>query len=715
VAGFKLHTFGGVIPRREPRLLPNNAAQVAENVKLFSGALVSWKKAVTVNAPTRSGTLKSMYRMYSTATDYWLTSTSDVDYVRGPIAGDTQFKLYYTGELSTGSGFSSGPRKTNLALATASGTDYPHDWLEMGVPAPGSRPTVIGTGGTSTNSITRTYVYTYVTGTDLQGGTWLEEGPPSPVGTGTGKEDATWVIAALSTGTTGKYAWGGATKNIYHAVTDNAGNTNYQLSLGTVPIATTSTNDTTAAANLGVICPTFTPGVIGSEWVAPPSDLTCLIALPNGIFAGASGNLICFSEPFFPHAWPIRYRQAANFNIVSLGAYGQTVIATTKGPPYALVGARPDSMAMSHIEEIHPCVSKRSTVSFPWGVMWATPDGLALAGVGGAVNAIEPFMKRDEWRTLCFPDSIIAKQFQDVYFGFFQTGTEGLNFIFDKANDQGPLVFGNFDVQGAWTDPESSKMYLMQGGIIKQWDADDTNISPYDWKSKVIVLPKPVNFGAMQIEADFGALNSQLQFDTQSAIDTAINASLLAVDALSGVSVWVGTTSYGTGTTVKSVDGVKMGVCIVSGTSSSVEPTWPQVRGGTATDGTVRWKQVWDVQGATRGAMGEFLLGYYNQLTPSDPFQIGTTRNGWGFPMGASLLQGGSDSTFETRNIQVKVFATTTGTDLDLIATRDITNRNVIRLPRGYKSDQFAIEISGNVSVRYFKIAETAKELGTIV
>jgi len=113
-------------------------------------------------------------------------------------------------------------------------------------------------------------------------------------------------------------------------------------------------------------------------------------------------------------------------------------------------------------------VSKRSTVSFPFGVAWATPDGLALAGVGGAINAIEPFMKRDEWRAQCLPDTLLAHQYQNVYFGFFTGG----NFVFDRTNAEGPLTFGNYSVQGAWYDPETSKLYLLQNGGIFQWDAD---------------------------------------------------------------------------------------------------------------------------------------------------------------------------------------------------------------------------------------------------
>lgn len=711
MAGLKLDNFGGVIPRLGPRLLPNNAAQIAGNVKLFSGELRSWFKATVVNTPTKGGNLKSVYRMYNTATDYWLAWRDDVDAVKGPIAGDTSFKLYFTGDTTTATNSVAGPRKTNLALATTGGTDYPHDWLEMGVPAPATGPSVVGTGGTSTNSETRVYTYTFVTST----ASWAEEGPPSPTGTGTGKQDATWVIASLSTGTTGKYAFGGGVKRIYRTLTDSAGNTNYQLALDNVPIATTSTNDTIADGALGVICPTFIPGIAGSEWVAPPSDLKGLIALPNGMMAGFSGNLICFCEPFRPHAWPLRYRLATNFDIVSMGRYGQTLIVTTKGFPYAVVGSRPDSMAMAVIEENHPCVSKRGTVSFPWGVAWPTPDGLALAGVGGALNVIEPFMKRDEWRNLCYPETVIAHQFQNVYFGFYNNGTSDLNFIFDKDNKQGPLTFGNFAAQGAWNDPETSKLYMVQNGSITLWDSDTVNYTSFDWQSKVFVLPRPLNMGAIQVDADYGllALNTAA-ISTASAADYATNVIIIgtanADTAL--LTPWVGAGTYAAGTVVKSVDNVKMAICIVAGTSTNVEPTWPSTLGGTATDGpSLKWKRIWELEGRTKGSVRGAVLRNHTQYTTADPIMDGTAGNAWGFPLRGSLLVGGNYTTYDSRSLTLQVYAQTTGTDLSLIHSQNLTSRDVQRLPRGFKSDEWSIRISGNIPTRYFKLAETAVEL----
>lgn len=716
MTGFKIDNFGGVIPRLGRRLLPSKAAQIGQNVKLFSGELRSWQKTTAVNAPSKGGALQSMYRLYSTSTDYWLAWPSDVDAVRGQIAGDTQFKLYFTGDTTTATNSAAGPRKTNLALATTGGTDYPHDWLEIGVPAPGSAPAVIGTGGTSTTSVTRVYAYTYVTGADLQSGTWSEEGPPSPLGTGTGKSDATFVISSLSTGTTGKYAFGSATKRIYRTLTDNAGNTNFQLALDAVPIATTSTADTIADGSLGAICPTFTPGVVGSEWVAPPADLTNLIALPNGIMAGFSGNQICFCEPFFPHAWPIRYRLATNFPIVSMGRYGQTLIVTTKGFPYAVSGSRPDSMAMRMIEENHPCTSKRGTVSFPFGVAWPTPDGLALAGVGGAINAIEPFMKRDEWRALCFPDTLIAHQFLNVYFGFFNNGSQNLNFIFDKDNEQGPLTFGNFGAQGAWNDPETSKLYLLQNGVITLWDADSLNQAPFDWKSKTFTLPRPVNFGAIEIDADYGVIDTLGTSSAQAVADKAVNTTIISTANAdtAGLTAWVATTTYTTGNVVKSSDNVKMSVCLVAGTSSGSEPTWAGTVGGTATDNNVKWLRVWEVEGRTKGSLRGAVCRNHSQYTASDPSMDGTAGNVWGFPLRGSLLVGGVYVSIDPRSLLLQVYAQTTGTDTQVIHQESMTSRRMIRLPKGSKSDTWEFRFSGNIPIRYFKVAETAAELGTI-
>ena len=186
--------FGGRVPRIGARLLANGQAQVAGNCKLLSGELRSWKRGVQVATPTVAGTLKSLFRMYGGGNDYWLSWADIVDAVKGPIAGDTTFKLYYTGTTF-------GPRKTNLTLATTAGTAYPNDYLELGIPAPTVAPALVVVGGAAAN-VTRTYLETFVSTTVV----WDEEGPPGPGITVTGRPDGSWNLTGLNAAPAGKYA-----------------------------------------------------------------------------------------------------------------------------------------------------------------------------------------------------------------------------------------------------------------------------------------------------------------------------------------------------------------------------------------------------------------------------------------------------------------------------------------------------------------------------
>ena len=55
-----------------------------------------------------------------------------------------------------------------------------------------------------------------------------------------------------------------------------------------------------------------------------------LIPVANGIMAGFTGNRLCLSEPFLPHAWPIAYRITLEDDIVAIAATGNGIVAMTK-------------------------------------------------------------------------------------------------------------------------------------------------------------------------------------------------------------------------------------------------------------------------------------------------------------------------------------------------------------------------------------------------
>ena len=96
---WKLNTFGGIIPKVAPRLLPDNAAQVAENVWLNSGDLRP------INAPSFEAALadtlqKTIYKWRRNNSFEWLSWPVDTDVAISSIADD-QWNLIYTANGST--------------------------------------------------------------------------------------------------------------------------------------------------------------------------------------------------------------------------------------------------------------------------------------------------------------------------------------------------------------------------------------------------------------------------------------------------------------------------------------------------------------------------------------------------------------------------------------------------------------------------------------
>lgn len=683
-----MNNFGGVTPRLSSRLLPQNGAQIASNLKPYSGELRSWRRGKLINSPTKALTLalgkalQSAYRVYDANNNSsWLSWQDDVDAVRGAIAGDTTFKLYYTGD-SAGTG---GPKKTNLTLATTGGTDYPHDYLEMGVPAPASTATVgIGAAGTGTTQ-SRTYALTYVT-------SWGEESGPSAFSAPVifGSTGFTINLTALPGAPAGKYSV--VTLRIYRSIVTSTGLTQYQF-LVDLAIGTATYNDSTLDSALGFIAPSFTMSggvlVAGSQWAPPPANLLGLTEFTNGVMVGFSGNLLCFCEPYQPHAWPLRYQYAVNFPIVGIAVLGSSVVVGTTGTPWIATGVHPLNITMEKLLQGSPCTSKRSAAALSFGVAYATPDGMGLGGIGGWVNATEPWMLRDEWQALCFPSTLIVKPYLDRIFGFFSDGNGGGGgFVFDKTNRSGPLVFNNYIIAGAWIDPATDALYYLQNNTIYQWDTDTINNSPFDWKSKVFILPKPLNYGACQVNANYASLGGDFAAaQAQAAADTAFNTALLAVSDTASLTAWANTTAYVQNDVRKDATGNYKVICTVAGTTSGSRPSLAGKNiGDTFADGGVTWKVIWQQQCVDGGELNGNMLNE--------------------FELDGSLLHGGLFSTYDNRSLQLQIY-----TDGNLKATKSLVSSKPFRLPSGFLSDTWEFRISGNIDTYYLKVAETMKGL----
>ena len=147
MAYFKLITFGGKAPRVSPRLLADTLAQTATDVNLESGRLVPVKENSTVDpsngVSTLANTTKQSIFKYTDSPERWLQFDEDVDVVRGPIAGDTNDTIYWSGQSFPRMG------RSDIVLG---GAPYPNAFYRLGIPAPTAAPTVAITAPTQINA-----------------------------------------------------------------------------------------------------------------------------------------------------------------------------------------------------------------------------------------------------------------------------------------------------------------------------------------------------------------------------------------------------------------------------------------------------------------------------------------------------------------------------------------------------------------------------------
>jgi len=504
----RIKVLSGERPRVSARLLPDGAAQIAKNCKLWSGELRPWRDFSLIENPTKAGPLLTVFPMVAAAT-YWMHWATDVDLVRGPIANDTTKRTYYTGADL--------PRVTDNTLVDGgAGTDYPTSSYQLGVPAPTTAPAVTVGGAGSGAAVSRAYVNTLVTG-------WGEEGPPSPDSSIVAVQSGqTVTVDTFATPPTGDYNF--THRRIYRLTTGLTG-ASYQF-VAEIAIATTSYVDSLTDTQLGEVLPS-------TDWDPPPTDLKGLIALPNGVLAGFRGNEVWLSEPYHPYAWPLKYRYVVDWPVVGLGNYGTTIVVMTSAYSYLINGVNPNYSAPARLPGLLPCLSKRGIVSTEYGVLYPSSSGMVLAGPSGVPRVITlPIMSTDEWSNFK-PSTIHARFYNGVYIAFYSTGivgglTQGGGFLLEGiGTEQLSLNELDYYKYGSYLDQDTNTLYVIDydgtTNSIQQWEGAITRKS-YRWKSKIFPHRSQV-WSAAKVVSNYGSVLSAAQIAQYQALhDSQVSA-----------------------------------------------------------------------------------------------------------------------------------------------------------------------------------------------
>jgi len=503
MAGLKLMTQGGYVPRVAAHLLQDNEAQRAINTKLYAGDLRGWYKSAPATPAFQCIEFgETLYKIKDPDQDNrWLVWDSVVTVALNPVIDDTNpSSIYYTENAEL--------KKTNSDLAGSDSGNPPDDWLYGKVPEPTSALTATKVGSGSGSSEDRIYVYTFI----QEFGGIEEESAPSV---------ASNVVTVKATGetvnlTNFQNATGLSHQNvtkirIYRSVS-SAGVTPTFLFVDEIPASNAATpgytyNDNKTATQLGEQLQTV-------ERI-PPGPLTGIVGHPSGFLAGFHLREVLFSEIGYPQAWPIAYRYTVDADIVAIAVYGQSVVVLTKGYPVVFSGSDPAAMTPEKLTELEPCISARSVASDANGVMYASPNGICLVGPAGTGLATGNIMLRDNFEKFN-PATIRGAVYSGKYFGFYQQGTEYLTsggLILDRTMQSSPFSMTNIKARATFVDPETADLYYLWDTTVYKWEGDKLNNWPFEWLSKKFIFSDPVNLGAIELDADFLSAEAEAQWE----------------------------------------------------------------------------------------------------------------------------------------------------------------------------------------------------------
>jgi hypothetical protein len=480
-----------------------------------------------------------------------VTETTEHHYCKSPISGDQYERVYFTGESEV--------RFFANDNISGGGFDPSADYYKLGIPAPTSAPTVTSTGGGSTY---RGYVYSFVN-------SYGEEGPPSPVGSDDDFNSGYVTIEGLESAPSGR----AITKMyLYRTNASGTGSAEFQYVLEAAwfdPIVLYAVGDYVLYDDGGGLdlykCTTnhsgawdpanFTAGenVADADLLSvfpktnydpPPDGLTCLVSLANGAFAGFVDNILCFSEPFLPHAWPTEYQIPVDITPIGIAAQKNMIVMAGSGRPYVFFGSHPSTVSRFQGDQVLPLFDIRGIVSGKQGVFFVSKQGLIYTSGNNFENITENIIDPDTWEDLNYND-LVVHWFDKKLLAFDPVAESG--FYIDFRGGTPTYISLNVYAHAGHV-AEDGHFYVVADDVdlidennppanmplaVKKWEGSTINYLQYTYRSKKYYLPSPTNMAAAYVlisHSLYSAVEAQIDLE-------ALNVSIFAGNLTGGLGI----------------------------------------------------------------------------------------------------------------------------------------------------------------------------------
>jgi hypothetical protein len=487
--------FSGMLPLRDPILLPDNNAQYSNNTWLYRGAIRGFRYQHSIATLKRS-TSQQVYRipLNNNQNDWtnslWLEFPDPyIEGHRTPVVGDTTDRYYFfpSDQFVPDSGnWPSVPFYAPKANFSTNGPYY-----ILGIPTPGVAPGVSPAAVVPPNPAEdRAYLYTYVSA-------YGEEGPPSPPTVAQGDPIASWTITVTSATAAQLANRNLTTIRLYRSVTDSSGNATY-YQVTEIPMGVASSvityHDPYESSDI-------TNNIVlnSTVFTGPPAGLQGVVMMANGIMAGWTNQReVWFSEAYMPHAWPATYALTVDYNIVGMCAIGSSLSIMTQGQPFIATGTTPDTMTIGKITANEPCVSRGSIFAAGEGAYYASPNGLILLNTSGTINVTQFSMEREFWEGV-EPEQWAAGRVALSYIAFIKgnepPGIGGI--VLDHIEKNVPASYltppTGLIVKNVYWDEWSGQLFVIHSDGSINWfnPPSGGTLLPWIFKSKKFRLPKP--------------------------------------------------------------------------------------------------------------------------------------------------------------------------------------------------------------------------------
>lgn len=701
MAMIRLTPFAGMQPKIGTRLLPNEAAQSATNVKLQSGELRPLKEAQLLYTPASPKTNPAaaiFSARNGTDQSAWFSWPSDVDCVRVPLSVDVESLFCWTGD---------GQPKMGLYadLVSGGGDNYPlaASELALGVPAPQTAPTVTPDASGTGSTVTRFYCYTFVAVlTDSDGNEIQLESAPSPVSTETsGKVDDVWALAALDTAPPNS---GDITALTYvgKAVTITTTNKHYnrvgeQITLAGVTTVT-NVNGTWTLTAVNAASKTMTFSVTSN---------------PAGAYNNATDTTDTWTR-VVPWATTDMFKRAYR----TTGSAGDWQLVNETGIAAATTTYN-DTLTDAQIAG--DTLISTGWVPPPVGLrgLCKHPSGSLMGFVGNLLCASEPYQPH------AWPEEYqLASGYNGVGLGIFGTAavmaTAGVPFV---ATGVEPASMSGEDVQGMY--PCLSKRSVVSLGDAVVYASKHGLVSVGAAGVGIFTAPwytrdewEPLNPDTMVCETANGRLyvsytqddgaGAMLVFDEGNIVGVTVEASDLYADPATG-DLYIAT-----------ADGICLWDSIVKVPLQmnwrSKEFVFPRPINLGA--GKIEFDLAINTDiAAALAALIADIIADNEALFPSpttDPLtevMSDAIGGGYGNDAYGTVYINGSAIQVPPEEPPSNIVALTLFCGPDIMASMLVSSELVFRLPAGFKKDHYSVQVTSQCTVKEIRLAETAGEL----